>query len=88
MIKIRGRGTALLLMVNVALCTPIISMIVLKEDALLLDIFNPLHSSMNQQLFKRNLCSQSSHYENYRRFLLQMEAITCLLQNQNFLQGT
>jgi len=27
---------------------------------------------------KKNLCNQSSHYENYRRFPLWMEAITCL----------
>jgi len=31
-------------------------------------IFNPLCSSTNQQLFKKNFCNQSSHYENYRRF--------------------
>jgi len=26
-------------------------------------IFNPLHSSTNQQLFEKNLCIQSSYYE-------------------------
>jgi len=29
-------------------------------------------------------CNQSSHYENYRRFQLQMETITCLPQNRHF----
>ena len=31
-------------------------------------MFNPLHSSTNQQLFEKHLCNQSSHYEKYRRF--------------------
>jgi len=39
---------------------------------------------MNQQLFKKNFCNQSSHYENYGRFPLQMEAIMCLPQNRHF----
>jgi len=30
------------------------------------------------------LNNQSSPYENYRLYLFQMEAITCLLQNQHF----
>ena len=38
--------------------------------------FNPLHSIANQELFKKHLCNQSSHYENYRQFSLQREA-TC-----------
>jgi len=41
-------------------------------------MFNLICCSTNQQLFKKNFCNQSSHYENYRRFPLQMEAITCL----------
>ena len=28
-------------------------------------IFIPLHSSMNQELFKKYVCNQSSHYEKY-----------------------
>jgi len=48
------------------------------KDALscasVLAMFNALYSSMNQQLFEKNLCNQSSLYENYRRFLLQIEA--------------
>jgi len=40
----------------------------LKEDASLRVMFNPLCSSMNQQLFKKNFCNQNSHYENYGRF--------------------
>jgi len=43
-------------------------------------VFNLLCSNMNQQLFEKNLCNQSSHYENYRQFLLWIEAITCLPQ--------
>jgi len=36
-----------------------------------LAMFNMLYSSTNQQpLEKKSLCNQSSHYENYRRFLL------------------
>jgi len=31
-----------------------------KEDALLPAMFNPLCSSTNQQLFKKNFCNQSS----------------------------
>jgi len=46
---------------------------------------NLLCSSKNQKLFKKNFWNQSSHYENYRWFPLQMEAITCLPQNQFFL---
>jgi len=29
-------------------------------------MFNPLHSSANQQLFKKLLYNQSTHYEKYR----------------------
>ena len=29
-------------------------------------MFNPLHGSMNQELFEKHLYSQSSHYENYK----------------------
>ena len=28
-------------------------------------IFTPLHSRMNQELFKKDVCNQSSHYEKY-----------------------
>jgi len=34
--------------------------------------------STNEQWFKKNFCNQSSHYENYEQFLLQIEAIMCL----------
>jgi len=47
-------------------CTYVI--IVWKEDASLPAMFNPLCSSTNQQLFKKNFCNQSSYYENYGRF--------------------
>jgi len=55
------------------------------SHASVLAMFNTLHSSMNQQLIEKNLCNQSNHYENYGQFLLQIEAITCVLQNQHFL---
>jgi len=38
-------------------------------------MLDPLYSTMNQQLFEKNLCNQSSHYENREWFPLQMEAI-------------
>jgi len=28
-------------------------------------MFTPLHSSMNQELFKKHICNHSSHYEKY-----------------------
>jgi len=34
----------------------------LKEDASLPAMFNPLFSSMNQQLFRKDFGNQSSHY--------------------------
>jgi len=57
----------------------VISIIVWKEDTLLSAMFNPLYSNMKQQLFEKNLCNQSSHYENYGKFLQQMAAIICQL---------
>jgi len=47
-----------------------------KEDAAM---FKPLYSNTNQQLLK-NFCNQSSPYENYTWFPLQM----CIPQNQHF----
>ena len=38
-------------------------------------MFNPLHSSTNQELFEKRLCYQNSHYDKYGRFLLRREAI-------------
>ena len=39
-------------------------------------MFSPLHNIMNQELFKKHLRNQSSHYEKYGRFPLLREAIT------------
>jgi len=39
----------------------------------LLFIFSQLHSTMNQQLFEKHLCSQSNRYENDGRFPLCMK---------------
>jgi len=82
---IQYSSTALLLLVNSCIphwnnwtTCPTYVFIVWKEDALLPAMFNPLCSSTNQQLFKKNFCNQSSHYENYRQFLLRMKAIMCL----------
>ena len=47
-------------------------------------MFNPLHSSTNQELFEKHLCNQSSHYEKYGRFLFQREAIMCYCQIDTF----
>jgi len=59
MIKIQGSDTALLLLVNhiktMALRAPVISIIFWKEDASLLEMFNPLYSNTNQQLFWKEL---------------------------------
>jgi len=73
--NIQYNGTAILLLVNPFIlhrnnCTarPTYVFIVWKEDALLPAMFNLLCSRTNQQLFKKNFCNQSSHYENYRRF--------------------
>ena len=48
---------------------------------LLSAMFNPLHSSANQELFEKHY-NQNSHYENYGWF---PEAITCYRQNRHFL---
>jgi len=37
------------------------------------------------ECFKKNFRNQCSRYENYGRFLLGIEAITCLPQNRHFL---
>jgi len=81
-------GTALLLLVNS--CTlyqnngTVRPSYIRKEDTLLPAMFNWLYSITNQQLFKKNYCNQSSHNENYRQFLLLMEAIVCLPQSVDF----
>ena len=33
-------------------------------------MFDLLHSSTNQEVFEKHLCSKSSHYEKYGRFLV------------------
>ena len=38
--------------------------------ASLLTVFNPLHNSMNQELFDKHLCYKNSRYEKYGRFPL------------------
>ena len=52
--------------------------------ALLSAMFNPLHSSTNQELIEKHLCNQNSHYEKYGRFLLWREVITCYHQIDTF----
>ena len=52
---------------------PVISIIVKKWNihyTSLTAIFNLLRSSMNPELLEKYLCSQRSHYEKYRWFLL------------------
>jgi len=63
--------TALLLLVNTSKQShraPHLRFIIWKEDASLPAMFNLLCSSMNQQLFKKNFCNQSNHYENNGQF--------------------
>ena len=55
--------------------------------SLLLAMFDPLHSSMNQKLFYKHLCNRSSHYEKYRWYLLRREAITCYHQIDTLLSA-
>jgi len=66
MIEIQYSGTLLLLLCilhqNNHTSPPNYIFIVWKEDASLPAILNLLCSSMNQQLFKKNFCNQSSHY--------------------------
>jgi len=47
----------------------------MRHLALQCAMFNTLYSSTNQQLFEKNLCNQSSHYESYGQFLLRIKAI-------------
>jgi len=71
---------------TMALNAPVISTIVQKEYASLPGMFNLTCNSMNQQLFKKNICHQNNPYENNGRFLLWMKAIPCLPENRHFLQ--
>jgi len=75
MIVIMKYTIALLLLVNPCIlhlnnrtACPAYVIIAWKEDASLPAMFNLLCSSTNQQLFTKNFCNQSSHYENYGRF--------------------
>ena len=49
-----------------------------------LAMFNPLHSSMNQELLEKYVCNQNSHYDKYQQFPLRREAITCYRQIDTF----
>jgi len=40
-------------------------------------VFNPLVPSMNQEVFEKQLCNQSSQYEKQKFFCYGKEAITC-----------
>jgi len=44
-------------------------------------MLTPLHSSMNQEMFKKYPCNQGDHYENTDDFHYTKEAITCDHQN-------
>ena len=55
-----------------------------KEISIRFVVSYMLHSIMNQELFEKHLCNQSSHYEKCERFLLQMEAIMCYCQIDTF----
>ena len=47
-------------------------------------MFNLLHSSTNQEMLEKYLCSQNSHYEKYGQFPFQREAIMCYCQIDTF----
>jgi len=47
-------------------CAPHLHIYHLKRRHLLPAMSNLLCSSTNQQLFKKNFCNQSNHYENYK----------------------
>ena len=47
-------------------------------------MFNSLYSSMNQELFEKNLCNENNHYEKYNNFHCAKEAITCNHQFSTF----
>jgi len=51
---------------TMALCTPAISIIIWKEDTSFPAMFNPLYSSINQQLVKKNFCNQSRKLHSVR----------------------
>jgi len=71
-----------------ALCTPVYQLLSEKRSshyALLSVVFNLLCISTNQKLFKKNLCNQNNHYKSYRQFLLWIETMMCLPQNQHFM---
>jgi len=91
-IKIQGRCTALLFLVNPRIPHQnngtVFPMANFRLKRMHIIMFNPLYSSTNQQLFKKKLCSESSRYENYRLFLLWMEAIMFLTQNWHFSHWT
>jgi len=40
-------------------------------------MFDSLHSSTNQEVFEKHLCSKSSHYEKYWRFLITQKKPSC-----------
>jgi len=79
MIEIQYSGTALLLLVklhiphqnNDTMRSTYVYQLLSEKKTLCCQLYST--SSTNQQLFKKNFCNQSSHYENYRRFLLRME---------------
>jgi len=88
--NIQYSSTALLLLVNPFIlhrsnhtARPTYIFIVRKEDASLPAMFNPLFGSTNQQLFKKNFCNQSSHYENYGWYHVPTTKLTLFVVNKD-----
>jgi len=59
---------------EMAPCITVILIIVWQVNYSFSARFNLLYNSTNQQLFGKHLSNQSSHYKNYRLFLLGKDA--------------
>ena len=70
---------------EMVLHVPVKSIIVWICYASLSAMFNPLHSSTNQELFKKHLCNQNSHNENTDNFSITNGIHYVLPPNQHFL---
>jgi len=61
---------------------PRVAIISESEVSIMAAMFTPLHSSMNQELFKKYVYNQSSHYEKYDGAAPETEVSIALLCQQ------
>ena len=47
-------------------------------------MFNPLHSSMNQELFEKHLCNHNNHYENTNDFHFEGKLLHATAKSTSF----